>query len=322
MKRLCTMVMALLLLASGPVMAAAADDAEPVSRGEWVQLLNQTFGLYTTGGSGFSDVTPESPYYYELLAAQRAGYLGGYPDGTAKPEQSVTRLEAAAMIDRLVTLPASLQGQPTDGVPAWGLESVQRVGGSGVLNLSGAGAFRPEDTLTQGEAAQALAALEKLKSAPLWRETILEIPTYDGYSFKGRLSLPEAAEQVDKVVLYINGTGANTYLNKRESGPYRFMYFDYFADRFAQQDTAFFSYNTRGVDIAAEAPYYTIDWSVYGTYTPQSMAKDVAAMVAELKKQSRQPEAVPQMNINVLTKQIMKKMESELRLEKMRRGLL
>lgn len=45
-------------------------------------------------------------------------------------------------------------------------------------------------------------------------------------------------------------------------------------------------------------------------------------LVAELKKQPRQPESAPQLNINVLTKQIMKKMESELRLEKMRRGLL
>lgn len=45
-------------------------------------------------------------------------------------------------------------------------------------------------------------------------------------------------------------------------------------------------------------------------------------LVAELKKQPRQTESAPQLNINVLTKQIMKKMESELRLEKMRRGLL
>ena len=44
-------------------------------------------------------------------------------------------------------------------------------------------------------------------------------------------------------------------------------------------------------------------------------------LVAELKKQPRQISA-PQLDMNVLTKQIMKKMESELRLEKMRRGLL
>lgn len=44
-------------------------------------------------------------------------------------------------------------------------------------------------------------------------------------------------------------------------------------------------------------------------------------LVAELKKQPRQ-ESAPPLNVDLLTKQIMKKMESELRLEKMRRGLL
>ena len=45
-------------------------------------------------------------------------------------------------------------------------------------------------------------------------------------------------------------------------------------------------------------------------------------LVTELKKQSRQTESIPQLNINKLTKEIMKKMETDLRLEKMRHGLL
>lgn len=285
MKRLYSILLVALLLLSAPAIACAAEDEAPVSRGQWVLMLNQALGLYTAGGDGFVDVTTESSYYYELLAAQRAGYLSGYPDGSVKPEQGISRLEAAVMMDQLVTFPTKEKVNLSDEVPSWSAEQVQRICANGLLQLTERGEFRGTDILTQGEASQALAALKMFQSAPLWQETILNIPTYDGYSFKGRLCLPTNAPQVDKVVLYINGTGANTYLNKRESGPYRFMYFDYFADRFAEQNTAFFSYNTRGVDISEEAPFYTIDWPVYGTYTPQSMAKDVAAMVTELRKQ-------------------------------------
>lgn len=284
MKRLCSALLVLALLFCLPAGAYAREESVPVTRGELVQLLNGQFGVYTTGGATAADLSADSPYYYDMLAALRAGYLSGYPDGAARPDQPVSRAEAAVLMDKLSQLP---QGQPpaiSDLLPDWAAESAARICANGVLTLSD-GAFRGNDPLTWAEAQQAMAVLEQFVPAPLWVSQVLDIPTYDGHSFQGRLCLPQGEETVDQVVIYVNGTGINTYLNDRLSDPYRFRYFDYFADRLAQQGAAFFSYNTRGVQLSDQAPFYAVDWDVYGTYTPQNIAKDVASMVDQLRAQ-------------------------------------
>jgi hypothetical protein len=40
---------------------------------------------------------------------------------------------------------------------------------------------------------------------------VLTIKTYDGYTFKGRLSLPEGDGEISKLVIDIYGAGPNTY---------------------------------------------------------------------------------------------------------------
>jgi hypothetical protein len=74
---------------------------------------------------------------------------------------------------------------------------------------------------------------------------IIEIVSFDGYTINGRLSMPEGQRDVSKLVIFINGSGANTYLNRRPG----FNFFDIFADEFQNLGIAFFSYSTRGVDL-------------------------------------------------------------------------
>ena len=49
-------------------------------------------------GVSFSDVTAGAWYYENVMGAAENGYVSGYPDGTFKPMQSVTRAEFASMI--------------------------------------------------------------------------------------------------------------------------------------------------------------------------------------------------------------------------------
>lgn len=58
---------------------------------------------------GFRDIGP-SPYKFEIVAAARTGIVQGYDDGSFKPDDAVTRTEAAVMLHRLLT-------QMTDGAP-------------------------------------------------------------------------------------------------------------------------------------------------------------------------------------------------------------
>lgn len=119
------------------------------------------------------------------------------------------------------------------------------------------------------------------------QEEIITITAHDGLKFEGKLRLPEG-ETADKLVIYINGSGPNTYDNKRQTGDITFNYHDLFAEQFTQEGIAYFSYNTRGVTVGNEAPYFAeIDEAAYQSYLPLNQVKDVEAIIRDLKTDSR-----------------------------------
>lgn len=113
---------------------------------------------------------------------------------------------------------------------------------------------------------------------------ILEIPSFDGYKLKGKLTVPAGEKYVRKLVIYVNGSGANTYDNKRTG----FNYFDIFAEEFSNRGIAFFSYNTRGCDIGNDPPMYVdIDYDEYQTYLPLNSVEDIYYMIKSIKENER-----------------------------------
>lgn len=111
------------------------------------------------------------------------------------------------------------------------------------------------------------------------------IPSFDNYPIQGMLAIPES-NTAETLVIFVNGSGPNTYDNKRQLDENRkFTYFDLFREEFTKRGSAFFSYNTRGVNVSEEPPYFTdVDDELYTQYIPQTSVKDVVAMVKYLTK--------------------------------------
>ena len=145
-----------------------------------------------------------------------------------------------------------------------------------------------QEPSAQGPSAQessAQAATSQAQSGT--QEEIVAITAHDGLKFEGKLRLPEG-ETVNKLVIYVNGSGPNTYDNKRQAGDVTFNYHDLFAEQFTQEGIAYFSYNTRGVTVGNEAPYFAeIDEDAYQSYLPLNQVKDVEAIIRYLKADSR-----------------------------------
>lgn len=113
---------------------------------------------------------------------------------------------------------------------------------------------------------------------------VLTFEAFDGYPLTGRLTLPAGMDSVKKLVIYVNGSGPNTYLNHRQINDIDFNYFDFFAEEYAKRNTAFFSYNTRGVSLGEEPPLFQeIDEAAYQSYLPHNEIQDVATMIKELR---------------------------------------
>ena len=74
---------------------------QPVSRAEFVVLLSRIHEL-EAGEKSFPDV-PKTQWAYDAIAAAgAAGWINGYEDGTFRPNESVTRIEAVKMINNML----------------------------------------------------------------------------------------------------------------------------------------------------------------------------------------------------------------------------
>lgn len=77
---------------------------DAITRAEFVKVVNRAFGVNANDKSlvqDFSDVETTEWYYKEVKAAASLGYIEGYEDGTFRPNQPITRQEAAKIIAKL-----------------------------------------------------------------------------------------------------------------------------------------------------------------------------------------------------------------------------
>ena len=100
--------------------------------------------------------------------------------------------------------------------------------------------------------------------------------------------MPINASDISTLVIFVPGTGPNTYDNHRLVGDKEFNYYDLFAQELGKKQVGFFRYNTRGVDIGDQPPMYdSINMNEYKKYTPENQAKDIEIMITELKKNEK-----------------------------------
>lgn len=78
-----------------------------ISRAEFVTLINKAYGYSEKRGMTFTDVRIGDWFYNALSVASAAGYISGYPDKTMKPNNPITREEAAAIIMKIEDLQAN-----------------------------------------------------------------------------------------------------------------------------------------------------------------------------------------------------------------------
>jgi len=100
--------------------------------------------------------------------------------------------------------------------------------------------------------------------------------------------LPKDSNNVPLIVVFIPGTGPNTYLNKRKFGNIEFNYFDLFGTEFTKRGIGFFTYNRRGVEIGDQPPYYDeIDSVKYAKYIPSREVMDIESIISNLRSDDR-----------------------------------
>ncbi|MBE1555599.1 S-layer homology domain-containing protein [Sporosarcina limicola] len=104
----------------------------------------------------FKDVSSESPYFEIINEMHNLGYISGYPDGTFKPEENISRKHVAALLSRVLPLEPVRQSKEFKDVQKTHLhyDIIQRVQRAGIMDGDQNGNFNPEAFLTRVQMAK------------------------------------------------------------------------------------------------------------------------------------------------------------------------
>lgn len=149
-----------------------------ITRAEFVTLMNNAKGFWSEGSINFSDVKNGSWFYSAVARAVAAGYVKGYSDGSFKPNNTITRAEAAVMIANTAKLSANEAGAYcfTDigSIPAWARGSVGAVVAAGYMTGYPDGSFYANASISRAEA---VSSLDRMLGGTAYQPTQPTTPT-------------------------------------------------------------------------------------------------------------------------------------------------
>lgn len=145
-----------------------------ITRAELCAIINRITRATKQTGTDFSDVDENSWYKKDIDIAVTAGYISGYTDGTMRPENYITRAEAAVLISRVFPNKFTEKKEFGDSVNIgdWAKNAIFQLVAAGLLSGYEDTTFRPDEFITRAEAVTIMdKAVGEMYSK---RETVLD----------------------------------------------------------------------------------------------------------------------------------------------------
>jgi serine protease len=131
-----------------------------LTRAEAAAMIVRGFRYSKQEPISFTDMTDAHWAYSIVQTATHAQIVGGYPDGTFRPNDPVTRIEMTAMLARALKLDGKLRGaKPFSDIPDdhWGLGVLKQMKAEGWISGYPDGSYRPDQPATRAEFSAMLA---------------------------------------------------------------------------------------------------------------------------------------------------------------------
>lgn len=145
-----------------------------ITRAETVKIIYNLYGGEVTPDTSvltkFSDVSSNMWYSEAIAFAVEYNLVSGYPDGTFHPNQTISRDELSAMLDKLVKDDVPNPTTPFSDINnSWAKESIERLYTVGVISGYEDNTFRPNETASREDV---VTLTNRLLGRPLtWNET-------------------------------------------------------------------------------------------------------------------------------------------------------
>ncbi|AQQ51999.1 S-layer homology domain-containing protein [Planococcus lenghuensis] len=132
---------------------------DEITRAHAVAMLGRALKLDDTQrATDFSDVAASNPFSGYIDAATELGIIRGYPDGTFRPNEKISRAHVALILERALDFPDVFQEPFSDVVPSMeAYEAIAQLANFGVAQGFPDGTFGPNLKVTRGQFAAFLA---------------------------------------------------------------------------------------------------------------------------------------------------------------------
>ena len=133
----------------------------PITRAQFAAIVVRAFNLPLAGGSStFVDVPANYWAAPAIRAVSNSGLVTGFPDGSFRPEERITRGQALIVLTKALGNKATPNPAALDryadkqAVPDWALDSTSRAANAGIIvNFPNANVIAPNNIATRGEVA-------------------------------------------------------------------------------------------------------------------------------------------------------------------------
>ncbi|MDQ0196427.1 S-layer homology domain-containing protein [Paenibacillus wynnii] len=170
-----------------------------ITRAEYISIVNKAFGFSHKADQTFTDVSPEKWFYNDVAKAKSSGYISGFEDSTFRPDQPISREQAAKIIYQLMQLDGgtaernAVSFQDEQQMSAWSKPYMKEVVSKGYLKGYPDASFRPQKSITRAEA---VVMLDKAVG-----QLIHQAGSYDLKEVKGNVTINSGGVTVKNAVI-------------------------------------------------------------------------------------------------------------------------
>lgn len=189
-----------------------------ITRAEFMNLVNAAFGYSVQTKVSFKDVSEDAWYYQAVAAASAAGYMNGYKDQTMKPQNPVSRQEAAIIIAGILNLEENEEAADTfsdsSSIAVWSKGAVGAAAKANIISGYEDGSFKPLHSITRAE------AVDVLVNALEMSEQVGSKPSKPAGTTNQLNVAPPASEASLSAIEHGGNAGDNTLKNIAATNPF------------------------------------------------------------------------------------------------------
>jgi hypothetical protein len=191
-----------------PVMSAALGSApymegssnyrfEPDRQATRIEIAKMVYALQgqpaATAAQTFTDISADFIEKAALDYVTSMRYMVGYPDGTFRPYNPITRAEVAVICNAVYRYtPAAALASFTDVRSHWAAQAVATASQAGAIHGYPDGTFKPDNNISRAEACALYANAEKRTLTPLGTVPFVDVPSsHWAYTYIMNAAVPQ-----------------------------------------------------------------------------------------------------------------------------------